>query len=403
MPLHDAPGLKRRKNRDGTTRLYWAAPKAALAAGFPNRIVRLHFEADRPDHLPLIESACKRLEAEALEWAAGRRDVRQRFDGTIKGLVRRYQTDESSPYRQVRENTRRTYDQVLRVIEKAFGQRSLGALGIADFHRWYEEARKPKAAGGRERVRKAHGIIAMLRRVLAYGVTAELPECVRLVTILSKARFQQPARRREKLELHHVQAFIAKALECDRLSLALGTAFQFETTMRQRDVIGRWDTLPAAAESGGIVLRGRRWSRGLTWADIGADFVVKKVTTKTGADVAHDLTLCPLVMDLISRVPSERRVGPLIVDEVAGRPFAEHAYAREWRKVARAAGIPDALWNMDARAGGISEADDAGADLDSIRSAAGHSQASTTVRYVRGTIGKSRKVAALRQEHRNKS
>ena len=138
--------------------------------------------------------------------------------------MRRYQTDESSPYRQVRENTRRTYDQVLRVIEKAFGQRSLAALGIVDFHRWYEEAKKPKATGGPERVRKAHGIIAMLRRVLAYGVTAELPECVRLVTILSKARFQQPARRREKLELHHVQAFIAKALDCNRLSLALGTA-----------------------------------------------------------------------------------------------------------------------------------------------------------------------------------
>jgi hypothetical protein len=64
---------------------------------------------------------------------------------------------------------------------------------------------------------------------------------------------------------------------------------------------------------------------------------------------------------------------PLIVDETAGRPYAEHAYAREWRAVARKAGIPDTVWNMDARAGGISEADDAGADLDMIRSAAGHS------------------------------
>jgi hypothetical protein len=55
---------------------------------------------------------------------------------------------------------------------------------------------------------------------------------------------------------------------------------------------------------------------------------------------------------------------------------------------------------MDARAGGISEADDAGADLDMIRSAPGHTQASTTARYVRGTIGKSRTVAQLRQAHR---
>jgi hypothetical protein len=32
--------------------------------------------------------------------------------------------------------------------------------------------------------------------------------------------------------------------------------------------------------------------------------------------------------------------------------------------VARAAGIPDAVWNMDARAGAITEAEDAGVDLD---------------------------------------
>ncbi|WP_052285825.1 hypothetical protein [Azorhizobium caulinodans] len=130
---------------------------------------------------------------------------------------------------------------------------------------------------------------------------------------------------------------------------------------------------------------------------------VVKETTKTGAVVAHDLTLCPLVMDVLAMIPAARRVGPIIIDETAGRPYAEHAYAREWRIIARAAGIPDKVWNMDARAGGISEADDAGVDLDAIRSAAGHSQASTTSRYVRGTIGKSRMVAQARAAHRNKS
>lgn len=400
----NAPGLKRRKNRDGTERLYWNAPKAALAAGFPTSLVRLHYSLDDATHHRLIETACRRHEAEALEWVAGRREPRMAFDGTIACLVRRYQTDAASPYREVKWNTQRTYDQVLGVIEKAFGKRSLAALGIADFRRWYDEAKKPKAPGGAERVRKAHGIISMLRRMFAYGVTAELPECTRLVTILEKARFKQPARRREKLELHHVQAFIAKALDMGRVSLALGTALQFETTMRQRDVIGEWEPVPpGASAAGGIMLGGRRWMRGLTWADISDAFVVMKITTKTGSEVAHDLSLCPLVMDLLGRVPAVQRIGPLIVDETAGRPYAEHAYAREWRVIARAAGIPDSVWNMDARAGGISEADDAGAELDAIRSAAGHSQASTTVRYVRGTIGKSRKVAALRKEHRNKS
>lgn len=55
---------------------------------------------------------------------------------------------------------------------------------------------------------------------------------------------------------------------------------------------------------------------------------------------------------------------------------------------------------MDARAGAITEAENAGAELDTIRSAVGHTQASTTARYSRGALGKSRKVAELRQQHR---
>ncbi|KMO18027.1 hypothetical protein [Methylobacterium platani] len=68
--------------------------------------------------------------------------------------------------------------------------------------------------------------------------------------------------------------------------------------------------------------------------------------------------------------------------------------------MARAAGIPSHIWNMDARAGAITEAEDAGADLDHIRLAAAHSQAATTQRYSRGAVGKSRRVAELRLAHR---
>jgi hypothetical protein len=41
---------------------------------------------------------------------------------------------------------------------------------------------------------------------------------------LAPARFKQPGRRRIKLELEHVEAFVTKAIELGRLSLALGTA-----------------------------------------------------------------------------------------------------------------------------------------------------------------------------------
>ena len=50
--------------------------------------------------------------------------------------------------------------------------------------------------------------------------------------------------------------------------------------------------------------------------------------------------------------------------------------------------------------GALTETDDAGAELDQIRATAAHTQASTTVRYLRGGVGKSRAVASLRAAHR---
>lgn len=325
--------------------------------------IRLHYPEDAH---ALISAACLKYQAEMLEWASGRRRDPLRFDGTLASLVRRYERDPVSPYAQIKWNTRIVYDRTLETIERAFGKRALANLGLSDFRRWYDEAKKPKTPGGPERVNKAHKIISLLRRLFTYGVAAELPECGRLAGILEASRFKQPGRRRVKLELAHVKAFVAAALAAERLSLALATAFQFETTLRQKDVIGEWEPAPEA-DTGGIRFHGRRWVNGLTWADVTVDFEIYKETTKTGAIAAHDLKLCPMTMELLGRVPPAARIGPLIVDEKAGRPYATDGFTREWRNVANLAGVPKHVRNMDARAGGISKADDAGADLDSIR------------------------------------
>jgi integrase len=166
-------------------------------------------------------------------------------------------------------------------------------------------------------------------------------------------------------------------------------------------VIGEWQPIADGERTTGIVLNGGRWVNGLTWADLAADRVLRKATTKTGAIVAHDLKLLPLVWPLLDIVPADRRIGPLIIDETQGRPYAGDAFQREWRKVARVAGVPNGIWNMDARAGGVSEADDAGAELDDIRAQTGHTNPAMTARYARGGLGKSRKVAAMRVAHRS--
>lgn len=130
------------------------------------------------------------------------------------------------------------------------------------------------------------------------------------------------------------------------------------------------------------------------------DLVIRKAMTKTGAFAAHDLKLCPIVLELLKHVPADRRVGPLIINEATGKPYAEWVFTRECRKVAQAAGIPAKVRNMYARAGAITEGDEAGADLDSLKTVAAHATTSTTARYVRGGLGKSRAVANLRLKHR---
>jgi hypothetical protein len=92
--------------------------------------------------------------------------------------------------------------------------------------------------------------------------------------------FKGPARRRIKLELHHVEAFIPKAVAMDRLS----TAIQFETMMRQKDVIGEWEPLGDTQLALGIVLNGHRWMNRLTWT-VPRSMVISKDTTKTAATV----------------------------------------------------------------------------------------------------------------------
>lgn len=404
MPSEEIPGLKLRRNRDETVRVYWCARPDLVKLGYTPKTVRIFHDPDDEAGRLLVRQQCARFQAEMLAWAAGQKQDYSRFDGTLTSLIRLYQHDDASPYREIKWNTRKTYDDTLGIIERAFGKRSLAALKIADFRRWYDEAKKPKTEGGPERLNKAHKIVAMLRRLFSYGVMTELPECERLSAILAEARFKQPGRRLVRLELPHVEAFIEKAIALGRVRMALGTALQFETGMRQRDVIGEWHPLEDGEDRAGIVFADKRWCNGLTWSDLANDLVIHKVTTKTGAIVSHDLKLCPLVMKVLALIPATDRIGPVVIDETAGRPFVHLRYAQVWRKIATEAGIPKSIRNMDARAGAITEAEDAGADIDMIRGAVGHTMASTTARYSRGAIGKSRKVANLRTEfraHRN--
>ncbi|MGH1588866.1 hypothetical protein ACRBEV_11455 [Methylobacterium phyllosphaerae] len=260
----NAPGCKKRGRNGGTIRLGWFATQKAQRAGFRPSYIPLPYSPDEPEGRVKIEAVCHRMQAEMRAFLAGQKRERPRYDGTILSLSRLYQTDPASPFQRLKHNSQRADFYVLRLLEKSVGNRQILAIKIGDIQRWYDVAKRPARPGGPERVRKAWGLVKKLRELCAYGVMAELPGCERLYTILRHARFAQSARRRVVMEFHHVEAFIPQAIAMGRLSLALGTAFQFETAMRQKDVIGEWAPVPEGATSapGAFVLNGREWGRG---------------------------------------------------------------------------------------------------------------------------------------------
>lgn len=396
------PGLILRKNKkDGRVRKYWHCAPEARALGFKPTIVPLH--EIEPN---AVSSRCYILQSEMQQWLAIKKGSIpcQPADMKIKDLFRLYRERESSPFKKVKWNTRRTYSQMLDTIEYAASEIKLTAINIETLHRWYNDACYPMGKGVNKpvHIRKAHGVISMMRRVVSYGVAAELPECARLHAILSNMRFKAPPKRNTTLSVDHVVDFIDAAITQGRFSLALGTALQFELAMRQRDVIGEWEPVEDAQYISHYVINRRQWVNGLTWDLINKDWILTKPTTKTGQVVTHDLTLCPMSKQLIEQIPLEKRsFGPVIIDELHNRPYAEHAYQRHWREVANTANIPKNVWNMDARSGAATEASDAGASLGDTRMVLGHSDERTTARYVRGEgLEKTRRVAKLRLAHR---
>ena len=142
--------------------------------------------------------------------------------------------------------------------------------------------------------------------------------------------------------------------------------------LRQKDIIGDW---------GGP--NGEKWTGYFTWENIpGWRWRMKTSKSKYRAAAEFDLTSYSMLFPLLEAVPHDERVGAIIKGE-HGLPVRERSYRKWFRQIARAADIPDTVWSMDSRAGGATEAEEAGAALDAIQGALTHSKKDTTLRYIR--------------------
>lgn len=381
---------------DGSLRVMWRAPKAVVADGFMPKSVTLEGDITNPADHDAIRSACHQHQAEVAIWRQSKARATPTEIVTFEDLSRLYQTHEASPFLTVKENTRRDYLYELRVIERTIGLRTLAGTKAMDFTRWFNAAKDSVEGGG---ARKAHGIIKRIRAIVSFGIVAEVAACTRLKAILDEMRFEQPPRREIALTYEMAVAIINKAHEMGRHSIALAQAIQFETGLRQVDVVGQWLTVDDDAVSPYMIGR-KRWT-GLVWQHISSDLILMMKTSKTGAPAGHDLSAMPLVKAELDRIPKDKRIGAVVLNETTGMPYLSLVFSRNWRKVADQAGVPKEIWNRDSRAGAISEGDEAGAAVTDLQRMAGHTTAKMTGRYIRSAaVVTSQKVARLRVERR---
>lgn len=395
VTVRSAPGLTWRKRKHGYE-ARWQARTDLVAKGFPIKSQHLWTGAGDPtkEEWDRIADRCNELQAEMIVFGRGGLPEAAPFDGTLRGLMRAFRTDPDSRYHGVRYHSRRYYDRLMSLIDREHGGQVLSEIKIRAFVTWH----KAWIAEGKTSI--AHAKMGMLRTVFSFGATLlEDDDCARFSGALGKMRFPMEKARIERLTAAQAAAVRAQAHAAGKPSIALAQAFQFEVMLRQKDVIGEWVPLAEPGISD-TAHDGQKWLRGIRWEEIDQNMILRHMTSKRQKFVEVNLRNAPMVLEELARLGEQPASGPIVVSETTGRPWTEGEFRRHWRKVATAAGIPKTVRNMDSRAGAISEATDAGADLEHVRHAATHSNISMTQRYSRGSDGKVENVQKLRAEHR---
>lgn len=345
-----------------------------------------------------LASRCHRLQSEMLAWARHGRPqgTAAIYDGKLSSLIRRYETDEESPYQDLVQTTQKTYSKHLRLFLTRIEEAYIDELTGADVRRWFKRMCSTGSVG------YASLTISILKAVVSFGTSQGLEDCAKLRAQMTATKFKSPPARKERLTYAQLVAFREEAHRRRRPSAALWLTIQCELALRRRDVIGEW--IYDEAGTDGIRCGKRVWRDGLTWAHIDAHGVLRKLVSKTAktsaCEAVHRIADYPDLVAELNRIPPDRRVGPIVINERTGLPYTPEQCRYNFRLIARGAGIPDVIWGMDARAFAVTEAYEAGATTEEAMALATHTQSATSRKYLRDMIEQSSRTARLRVKSR---
>jgi hypothetical protein len=375
---------------------------------------------------PALSAACDVLQDEMLRWGTqgfGTFDSAEMFDDTLACLIAIYLKDPDSPYRALRYQSSVTYAKRLEYLRRDAGALRISTVTFRDFKRLYWKWRTPEKDGDPENISRAVEGIKFIRIALSFGVLLKLSGCVAAKGVLSEMEFENPKRRNSIVTQEQANLIRKEAHRVGLGSIALAQAMQGDLIVRQKDVIGERIPLSYPGTSD-IVIGNRKWVGGFRFEKLDQNMILEHRLSKSlrgkralaspdaGTVKRWNLLLYPNIMEelcLMAGVPlgQLRREmlpasGPMIRCDYTGLPWSSKVFANKWRELARAVGIPDEVQNRDTRAGGATDADQKGADVDRkraaerIRPALGHAKAETTLIYLRDEDEATARIAELR-------
>ena len=386
-----APGLKWRTRVNGSIPM-WIPPGTAVKAGYRPKSLMLDGLSSQYE----IAQICRKQWKDLEEWRTGKpKPVKM----TIAWLIERYLNDDTSPFQRVGPDTKDSYRWECARIRETVGEKRLdpkieGGIMVPrrtgeEFRRWFHNWGHPE--GKKPTPSRATHCIAMLRALLSYYVVIGGPGAKDLRAIMKEMRFEKTPARQKAPTYQQVDAIVTKAEEMGYRSIAVATLAQYELIERRAHIIGKWN--------------GDSWGDGWVWEGVSPDWIIRYYQTKKGR-VLREFDLKPVqrLLGLLQMTPKEARQGPIILSEKTGEPWLKRRYQEKFREVARAAGVPDEVFSMDMRSGGVTEADGIdGVTPRMIQDGAGHRDIHTQEIYRRDRQRNANKVVLLRQAARNKS
>ena len=335
---------------------------------------------------------------------------------TLSDLIASYQTHKVSSFHNLRYHNRQWQASLLARIGRCYGHFLLSDIRFVTVKEWHMDW-----LGEQNKVAMAHALVSTLRTLSGFGLTLlEDKECERLSVVLSKLKVPQCKPRTAVITADQAIAVRKFARDQFRYSIALAQALQFELILRQKDVIGEYvpHSQPGISD---VVTDKEKWIRGLRWEEIDENLMLNHVTSKKQKILVVDLKMAIMVLEeldprwwetLVVENPETKVVtvhrgllpasGPLVISESTGLPYHADDFRRKWRLLADMAGVPKNVQNRDSRAGGISEARDAGADIEHVREAATHADIKQTRDYDRNVQNKINDVQSKRMGLRPK-